>query len=110
MSRPDLVLPVLKANPGEVDRIFLHPLEDIIDPKTVNRSDLDGLSLFNFGEVMPLSELVPRGGDYWPYDEEFHVCISMDSYGVGSVANNTILWARRFKTTLSRALEGIWSL
>jgi hypothetical protein len=76
MSRPDLLLPAMKANPGEVDRIFIHPLEGMLDPKSVNPSDFEGLAQYNFGEVMPLSELVPKG-DYWPYDEEFHVGISL---------------------------------
>ncbi|KIK78765.1 hypothetical protein PAXRUDRAFT_163071 [Paxillus rubicundulus Ve08.2h10] len=49
-------LDALKPCAGEVDYIFNHPLEAVLDP--------------------PLSEkepLVPRGSEDWPYAEEFHI-------------------------------------
>ena len=50
------VLEELRAAPGEVSRIFDHPLEALLDP---------GLACEE--------ALVPLGSDDWPYEVEFHV-------------------------------------
>ena len=52
------VLSTLKPCVGEVDHIFNHPLEAILDP--------------SLSEKEPL---VPKGSDDWPYSEEHHVSI-----------------------------------
>lgn len=50
----------LKANDEEVDYIFSHPL------KAIHEGMVDGEDN---------DELVERGGDWWPHEEEFHVCL-----------------------------------
>ena len=50
------VLEALRAAPGEVARIFDHPLEALLDPELVREEGL-----------------VPIGSDDWPYEEELHV-------------------------------------
>lgn len=57
------VLEVLKASESEVDRIFSHSLEAILDPILAG-ADLD---------------LVPIGSADWPYDVEYHVRLHMMS-------------------------------
>ncbi|KAN0093120.1 NUDIX hydrolase domain-like protein [Tylopilus felleus] len=49
------VLSTLTPCVGEVDHIFNHPLEAMLDP--------------SLSENEPL---VPRGSDHWPYPEEYH--------------------------------------
>lgn len=50
------VLDGLKACEGEVDHIFDHPLEALLDPELARKE-----------------KLVPRGSEHWPYEEELHV-------------------------------------
>ena len=50
------ILDVLEPNEGEVDAIFEHPLEAILDPSHVN-----GLLL------------AEKGSEDWPYEEELYV-------------------------------------
>jgi hypothetical protein len=50
------VLDALHAAPGEVARIFDHPLEALLDPELAREEGL-----------------VPIGSDDWPYQEELHV-------------------------------------
>jgi len=49
------VLDALCAAPGEVARIFDHPLEALLDPELAREEGL-----------------VPIGSDDWPYEEELH--------------------------------------
>ncbi|KDQ59380.1 hypothetical protein JAAARDRAFT_33749 [Jaapia argillacea MUCL 33604] len=49
------ILDGLKANPSEVDGIFDHPLEALLDPSLVDK------------EI-----LVPKGGELWPYETDLH--------------------------------------
>ncbi|KIJ11989.1 hypothetical protein PAXINDRAFT_118517 [Paxillus involutus ATCC 200175] len=49
------VLDTLKPCVGEVDHIFNHPLEAVLDPPLSGKEPL-----------------VPRGSEDWPYAEEFH--------------------------------------
>ncbi|TFK49521.1 hypothetical protein OE88DRAFT_1662001 [Heliocybe sulcata] len=49
------VLEDLKANPTEVDCIFSHPLEAILDPSIARKEPL-----------------VPIGSEHWPYEVELH--------------------------------------
>jgi len=49
------VLEELRAAPGEVSRIFDHPLEALLDPGLAREEGL-----------------VPLGSDDWPYEVEFH--------------------------------------
>lgn len=44
-------------SPGEVDRIFDHPLEAILDPALAAKENL-----------------APKGSEDWIYEEELHVC------------------------------------
>ncbi|KAH6905882.1 hypothetical protein BKA70DRAFT_1107081 [Coprinopsis sp. MPI-PUGE-AT-0042] len=98
VTRPDLVLPLLKANPGEVDQIFLHPLEGILDPKPIDLADLESLRSFDFGEVTPPSELTPQGGEYWPYDEEFH---TFEDHAFESLGGHIVMRDHKFRTCAS---------
>ena len=50
------VLEELRAAPGEVSRIFDHPLEALLDPGLAHEEGL-----------------VPLGSDDWPYEAELHV-------------------------------------
>eukprot|EP00914_Ancora_sagittata_P035041 GHVO01070692.1.p1 GENE.GHVO01070692.1~~GHVO01070692.1.p1 ORF type:complete len:174 (+),score=11.39 GHVO01070692.1:614-1135(+) len=60
---------VLRANPTEVDRIFTHPLEAMLDPEILAAEDApdtvqkSGLTTFN---------LVQKGSKDWPYEEEYY--------------------------------------
>ncbi|KAF5367085.1 hypothetical protein D9758_004023 [Tetrapyrgos nigripes] len=49
------LLDQLKANPGEVDKIFDHPLEAILEP-SISKNE----------------NLVPIGSEDWPYQEELY--------------------------------------
>lgn len=51
------ILERLVPSPGEVDRIFDHPLEAILDPSLARRENL-----------------APIGSEDWIYPEEYHVC------------------------------------
>ena len=51
------VLEELRAAPGEVARIFDHPLEAVLDPELMR--EVEGL--------------VPHGSEDWPYEEELYV-------------------------------------
>lgn len=53
------VLETLKPSEAEVDHIFTHPLEPILDPSLAAHE----------------SDLVPIGGEDWKYEDEFHVSI-----------------------------------
>ncbi|KAJ3886196.1 hypothetical protein GG344DRAFT_57910, partial [Lentinula edodes] len=50
----------LQANPTEVDRIFTHPLESILDP-------------FSPQSTHSSRNLAEKGSEDWPYDEELYV-------------------------------------
>jgi peroxisomal coenzyme A diphosphatase NUDT7 len=52
------VLEELRAAPGEVARIFDHPLEALLDPELLRDSE---------------ERLVPLGSEDWPYETELHV-------------------------------------
>ena len=52
------VLEELRAAPGEVARIFDHPLEALLDPELLLRDS---------------EKLVPLGSEDWPYETELHV-------------------------------------
>ncbi|KAJ3912311.1 hypothetical protein F5877DRAFT_72507 [Lentinula edodes] len=49
----------LQANPTEVDRIFTHPLESILDP-------------FSPQSKLSSRDLAEKGSEDWPYDEELY--------------------------------------
>ena len=53
------VLEELRAAPGEVARIFDHPLEALLDPELLLRDSEE--------------KLVPLGSEDWPYETELHV-------------------------------------
>jgi hypothetical protein len=53
------VIEQLEPYPAEVDAIFTHPLRGILDGK-VEGEDVAGLSA--------------KGGEWWPFEAEFHVC------------------------------------
>ena len=55
------VLDGLRAAPGEVARIFDHPLEALLDPE-----------LARAGQE---TTLAPLGSDDWPYETELHVSL-----------------------------------
>lgn len=56
------VLEELRAAPGEVARIFDHPLEALLDPGLLRDSE---------------EKLVPLGSEDWPYETELHVSYSI---------------------------------
>ena len=60
VSDPSLV-EKLEPYPAEVDAIFTHPLRGVLDGK-VDGEDAAGLS--------------EKGGEWWPFEEEFHVRLS----------------------------------
>lgn len=51
------VLATLRPCVGEVDQIFSHPLEAILDPSLLADKE----------------PLVPKGSEHWPYQQEFYV-------------------------------------
>lgn len=53
------ILDLLKASPAEVDRIFWHPLECILDP---SRTAL-------------VEGLTHKQTEHWPYDADAHVSL-----------------------------------
>lgn len=55
LTDPSLLATLVPA-PGEVDHIFTHPLEAILEPELARKEPL-----------------VDKGGKDWPYKEEFHV-------------------------------------
>lgn len=58
------ILDNLKPSEAEVDRIFDHPLQAILDPSLAAKE-----------------QLVPKGSDDWPYvDAEYHVCTFHPSF------------------------------
>jgi coenzyme A diphosphatase NUDT7 len=54
------VLDSLVASPDEVERIFTHPLNALLDPSLARDE--------------PLVEI---GSEDWPYDDELHVCFPL---------------------------------
>ena len=58
VSDPSLI-DKLEPNPAEVDAIFTHSLKGVLDGK-VDVEDAAGLS--------------EKGGEWWPFEEDFHVC------------------------------------
>ena len=52
------VLEKLTPSVGEVDRIFDHPLEAILDPNLASKENL-----------------APKGSEDWVYEEDYHVCL-----------------------------------
>jgi len=77
------VLQALKSDPEEVDDIFDHPLEALLDP-TIARSDA----------------LSPIGSEGWPYEEELH-CTSEAQWLRGSAYR-----MHRFRST-STPVKGL---
>ena len=76
------VLEGLRAGPGEVARIFDHPLEALLDPELLHYSE---------------EKLVPLGSEDWPYETEFHVRYPLAyffSFPLGSLTLNAVLWCR----------------
>jgi hypothetical protein len=53
------VLEALRAAPGEVARIFDHPLDAVLDPELAREGEGEGLA--------------PHGSEDWPYEPELHV-------------------------------------
>ena len=61
------VLEELRAAPGEVARIFDHPLEAFLDPELLRDSE---------------EKLVPLGSEeIWPYETELHVSYPLAFWG-----------------------------
>ncbi|TFK38078.1 NUDIX hydrolase domain-like protein [Crucibulum laeve] len=81
LTDPSSVLPQLKPNEGEVDRIFSYPLEGVLDPNLAREE----------------SELVPLGSEDWPFEEEFH---NWSDYIVSKLGNTTYRM-HRFRTCAS---------
>lgn len=64
VSDPSLIKK-LEPYPAEVDAIFTHPLRGILEGE-VDGEDAAGLS--------------GKGGEWWPFAEEFHVCFLILSH------------------------------
>jgi coenzyme A diphosphatase NUDT7 len=60
VSDPSLI-EKLEPYPAEVDAIFTHPLRGVLEGK-VDGEDAAGLS--------------EKGGEWWPFEEEFHLRLS----------------------------------
>ena len=54
------ILDTLTPNPNEVDRIFTHPLDAIIDPSLASGEPLSGI-----------------GSEDWPYEEDYYACSNL---------------------------------
>ena len=84
------VLEELRAAPGEVARIFDHPLEALLDPGLLRDSE---------------EKLVPLGSEDWPYETELHVSYSIPLrislsfpflFGlIGAIYDGAVLMARK---------------
>ena len=59
------VLSGLQASEGEVEHIFDHPLEALLDP-----------------DLSRKEALVPMGSEHWPYEVELHVRIAIYSLAI----------------------------
>ncbi|KAG9051605.1 hypothetical protein FS837_004115 [Tulasnella sp. UAMH 9824] len=82
--RPDLILPILKANEAEVAGIFDHPLEAFLDPDVMKR---DG------------ERLVEKGED-WIYEDELHSTTDL------TWLNNSSYRMHRFRSS-STPIKGL---
>jgi coenzyme A diphosphatase NUDT7 len=60
VSRDSTILDQLKPGEGEVDHIFSHPLQAILDPELA-----PGLSVSD--------PLVNHGSENWPHENRYHV-------------------------------------
>ncbi|KAK7454508.1 hypothetical protein VKT23_011262 [Stygiomarasmius scandens] len=74
------ILEQLIPNPGEVDRIFDHPLEAILDPQIVKNE-----------------RLVPIGSEDWPYEHELY----NNDDRIVPVLGNTAYRMHRFRSVAS---------
>ncbi|CDO76996.1 hypothetical protein BN946_scf184298.g23 [Trametes cinnabarina] len=81
------VMNTFVPSPGEVDRIFDHPLEAILDPPLAAKEDL-----------------APKGSADWPYEEEFYNYSDIDLPWL----NNSTYRMHRFRST-AFAIKGLTS-
>ena len=83
------VLDGLRAAPGEVARIFDHPLEALLDPELVREEE---------------TPLVPLGSEDWPYEAELQVrssippCVYLCSFGLPLCVSVSLLKCRTSRT------------
>ncbi|KAI0749861.1 NUDIX hydrolase domain-like protein [Daedaleopsis nitida] len=81
------VLDTLVPSPGEVDRIFEHPLEAVLDPPLAAKENL-----------------APKGSEDWVYEDDFHCFSDID---LPWLANSTYRM-HRFRST-AFAIKGLTS-
>ncbi|KAI0671944.1 NUDIX hydrolase domain-like protein [Trametes maxima] len=81
------ILDTLVPAEGEVDRIFNHPLEAILDPSLASKE-----------------KLAPKGSSDWPYEEEFYNYSDIDLPWLG----NSTYRMHRFRST-AFAIKGLTS-
>ncbi|KAJ3842046.1 hypothetical protein F5878DRAFT_608803 [Lentinula raphanica] len=74
----------LRANPTEVDRIFTHPLESVLDPSLASTSG-------------DLSDLAEKGSEDWPYEEDLYNFTDRPFPQLG----NTVYRMHRFRSVAS---------
>ena len=82
------VLAHLKASEAEVDHIFDHPLEAVLNPSLASKEPL-----------------VAVGSEDWPYDVEFHV--SMYNSSVQDGTSQCVLRTRRIHLYHGLAVSSI---
>ncbi|KAF5392384.1 hypothetical protein D9757_001563 [Collybiopsis confluens] len=101
----------LRANPSEVDRIFAHPLEAMVDlerltnPEAENNDDDDD-ELEDPVRKLRLRtvKLVEKGSDDWPYDEEYYNFADFDFPRLDNPSG--VVRLHRFRSTAS-PIEGL---
>ncbi|KAI0774998.1 NUDIX hydrolase domain-like protein [Trametes elegans] len=81
------IIETFTPSPGEVDRIFDHPLEAVLDPSLASKEKLS-----------------PKGGPDWPYEEELYNHSDIDLPWLG----NSTYRMHRFRST-AFAIKGLTS-
>ncbi|KAI0350029.1 hypothetical protein OH77DRAFT_1576257 [Trametes cingulata] len=81
------ILDSLTPSPGEVDRIFDHPLEAVLDPSLVGKENLS-----------------PKGSPDWPYEDEYYNYSDIDLPWLG----NSTYRMHRFRSS-AFAIKGLTS-
>ncbi|TBU54543.1 NUDIX hydrolase domain-like protein [Dichomitus squalens] len=81
------ILDTLVPSPGEVDRIFDHPLEAILDPSLAAKENL-----------------APKGSEDWPYEDDFHCTSDVELPWLG----NSTYRMHRFRSR-AYAIKGLTS-
>lgn len=85
LTNPEIVLPTLHPSPDEVERMFEHPLEAVLEPETVwtrRREYENQIGRMEKRSSADGRELSEMGGEDWTYQEEYYVSPSSLLSGV----------------------------